>query len=165
MKIHSAKNLIATCIICALAGLTGAGNAVAADDHDHGSAATPLQLNAGSKWETDVPLQQGMLKIRAAVEGDLPAVHAGKFSDAQYQALGGAVEQQITYIVENCKLAPQADAVLHGVIAELVDGVDVVTGKKAVSDRSKGVVHLVKALDNYGTYFAHPGWRPVNTGH
>ena len=165
MKTYSAKNLLAASIISALAGLTGAGNAFAADDHDHGSAAATLQLNAGSKWETDAPLQQGMLKIRAAIEDKLPAVHGGKFSNAQYQALGGAVEQQITYIVENCKLVPEADAVLHGVIAELVDGVDVVTGKKAVSDRSQGVVHLVRALDNYGTYFAHPGWAPVNAGH
>ena len=68
MKTYSAKNLLATCIIAALAGLTGAGNAFAAEDHDHGSAAAVLQLNAGSKWETDAPLQQGMLKIRAAVE-------------------------------------------------------------------------------------------------
>ena len=165
MKTYSARNLLAAGIIAALAGLTGAGNAFAAEDHDHGSAAAVLQLNAGSKWETDAPLQQGMLKIRAAVEDKLPAVHAGEFSEAQYQALGGAVEQQITYIVENCKLTPAADAVLHGVIAELVDGVDVVTGKKAVSDRSQGVVHLVGALDNYGTYFAHPGWTPVNAGH
>jgi hypothetical protein len=51
------------------------------------------------------------------------------------------------------------------VIAEIGKGVDVVAGRKAIDDRSRGVVHLVRALDDYGTYFAHPGWEHIETGH
>ena len=140
--------------------------AFAADAHDHGKAAPhKLELNAGKKWSTDDALRQGMTTIHASVSQTLPAAHSGKAKASDYDAFGQTVSAQIAYIVENCKLTPAADAVLHGVIAELVDGVDVVTGKKAVSDRSQGVLHLVGALDNYGTYFAHPGWTPVNAGH
>lgn len=163
MKIRHAMTLLAACLVTA--GLAAVAPARAAGDHDHDSGTAALKLDAGSKWHTDAPLQQGMLKIRAAVEHSLPAVHSGTFTDDQYRSLGHTIEKEIAYIVQNCKLAPEADTVLHGIIAELADGVEVVTGKKVVDDRSNGVVHLVKALDNYGTYFDHPAWTSVATGH
>ena len=157
------KTTLPLLLAIALAAPMGA---FAADAHDHGKAAPhKLELNAGKKWSTDDALRQGMTTIHASVSQTLPAAHSGKANASDYDAFGQTVSAQIAYIVENCKLTPAADAVLHGVIAELVDGVDVVTGKKAVSDRSQGVLHLVGALDNYGTYFAHPGWTPVNAGH
>ncbi|MCK0510881.1 hypothetical protein [Aromatoleum buckelii] len=163
MKTRTAKTLLAACLVTA--SLAGLPPAIAAGGHDHDNGAAALKLNAGSRWHTDAALQQGMLKIRAAVEHSLPAVHGGTFTDDQYRSLGHTVENEIAYIVQNCKLAPEADSVLHGIIAELGDGVEVITGKKAVGDRSKGVVHLVRALDNYGTYFDHPAWTRVATGH
>ncbi|KON80269.1 hypothetical protein PA01_17935 [Azoarcus sp. PA01] len=163
MKTRTAKTLLATCLLAA--SFAGLPPALAAGAHDHDSGTAILKLDAGSRWHTDAALQQGMLKIRAAVEHSLPAVHRGTFTDDQYRSLGDTVENEIAYIVQNCKLAPDADAVLHGIIAELGDGVEVITGKKAVGDRSKGVVHLVRALDNYGTYFDHPAWTPVAPAH
>lgn len=165
MKGITGKRLLIACAISAVAGFVSASQALAAGEHGHGSNAPALKLNAGSKWQTDAPLRQGMVRIRASVEPRLGAVHGGKFTTVQYEAMGKAVEEQLAYIVANCKLAPEADAVLHGVIAEMSDGSDVVSGKKAVDDRSKGVVHLVNALNNYGQYFDHPGWTPVETGH
>lgn len=165
MKAHSAKRLLAVCILGALAGLTSHGQAVAADAHDRGHDAPALELNAGAKWQTDAPLRQGMSKIRVAVEQTLPAVHAGNLPTARYRALGETVDRQIAYIVKNCKLAPEADAVLHNVIAGLTEGSDVVSGRKVADDRSAGVVQLVKTLDSYGTYFDHAGWKPVEMGH
>ncbi|MCK0509130.1 hypothetical protein [Aromatoleum anaerobium] len=163
MKTRTATALLAAGLITA--GLAGFTPAFAAGGHDHDGGTIVLKLNAGSKWHTDAALQQGMLKIRAAVEHSLPAVHGGTFTDDQYRSLGHTVEKEIAYIVQNCRLAPEADTVLHGIIAELADGVEVVTGTKAGGDRSKGVLHLVGALDNYGTYFSHPAWTPVATGH
>ncbi|WP_211162893.1 hypothetical protein [Aromatoleum diolicum] len=165
MNGKSARGLLIAYTLAAMAGLAGTHHALAADAHDHGAATPVLKLNAGSKWRTDAPLREGMLKIRADVEQKLPAIHAGKFADAQYAALGKAVEAQLAYIVGNCKLEPAADAVLHGVIAEMSDGVEVVTGKKAAGERSNGVVHMVNGLNNYGSYFDHPGWKPVSPKH
>ena len=163
MKIRTATTLLAACLVTA--SLAGVTPAIAAGGHDHDSGTAVLRLNAGSKWHTDAALQHGMLKIRAAVEHSLPAVHGGTFTDDQYRSLGHTVEKEIAYIVQNCRLAPEADMVLHGIIAELADGIEGVTGTKAGGDRSKGVVHMVVALDNYGTYFDHPAWTPVATGH
>ncbi|NMG28155.1 hypothetical protein [Aromatoleum evansii] len=164
MRTVSARGLFTACAITA-AALAGAPQAFAADAHNHGANAPALKLNAGSKWQTDAPLREGMVKIRANVEPKLHAIHGGRFTTAQYEAMGKAVDEQLAYIVGNCKLAPEADAVLHNVIAELADGAGVVGGKQAAGDRSKGVVHIVNALNNYGQYFDHPGWKPVQAGH
>ena len=99
------------------------------------------------------------------METALPAVRAGTFPDAAYARLGETVEGQIGYIVRNCKLDPEADAVLHAVIAELSAGADIVTGKAAAASRSEGVVQLVKGLDSYGGHFSHPGWKAVTEAH
>ena len=164
MKTVSARRLFIAGAIAA-AALVGVPQAFAADAHNHGADTPALKLNAGSKWQTDAPLREGMVKIRAAVEPKLHAVHGGKFTPAQYEAMGKAVDEQLAYIVGNCKLAPEADAVLHNVIMELSGGAEVVGGKQASADRSKGVVHIVNALNNYGQYFDHPGWKPVKAGH
>ncbi|MCC4117726.1 hypothetical protein LLG90_20400 [Aromatoleum toluclasticum] len=164
MKTVSARGLFTACAIAA-AALAGVPQAFAADAHNHGTHSPALKLNAGSKWQTDAPLREGMAKIRANVEPKLDAIHTGRLTTAQYEAMGKAVDEQLAYIVGNCKLAPAADAVLHNVIAEMADGAGVVAGKQAVDDRSKGVVHIVNALNNYGQYFDHPGWKPVQAGH
>jgi hypothetical protein len=152
-------------MLAVAAGFAMSVQAAEASDHDHGQATTVLTLNAGKKWQTDAPLREGMTSIRSAVQQALPAVHAGTFSDAAYAKLGETVEGQIGYIVQNCKLDPEADAVLHAVIAELSGGADIVTGKAAAASRSEGVVHLVKGLDSYGSYFSHPGWKAVAEAH
>ena len=106
-----------------------------------------------------------MESIRGAVAHALPDVHGGRYSAAQYQALGDAVEQQVGYIVQNCKLEPAADEVLHAVIADIGKGVDVIAGRANGVEREQGVVHLVGALDAYASHFDHPGWKALETGH
>ncbi len=98
------------------AGALAGTAAWAAAEHSHGHDAHALELNAGKKWATDDPLRQGMTKIRDAVDAKLPAVHRGKMSTAQYAALGGEIDAQIAHIVQNCKLDPKADEVLHAQI-------------------------------------------------
>lgn len=144
----------------ALGGGAGA-RAAAQDAHQHaqGTAAHALRLNAGQRWATDEPLRQGMTRIRDALEPELSAAHSGKLSAAQYAALGKEIEGQIAYIVQNCKLEPQADQVLHVVLAELTEGNDALLGRAKSVKRSAGVVKLVRTLENYGKYFDHPGWR------
>lgn len=148
-----------------LTALTGLPPALAADAHDHSMHKPTLRLDAGKKWQTDAPLREGMTKIRESVEPRLQEAHRGKLTNAQYEAIGKAVDAQLGYIVANCKLEPEADAVLHGVIAELSQGAEILTGKHVPGKRSTGVVQVVQALDSYGRYFDHPGWKPVDSGH
>ncbi len=134
--------------------------------HDHGSAAPQkIQLNAGKKWHIDAPLRQGMSAMQVAVNGTLPLAHAGKAQAADYDAFGAEISKQVAFIVENCKLEPQADAQLHIVIGEILAGVDTAQGKEGDKARAGGVVKVAKALNAYGAHFDHTGWKPVQMPH
>ena len=138
----------------------------AADVHDHGKPAPhKLELNAGSKWGTDDALRQGMSAIRASVSQTLPAAHSGKAKAADYDAFGKAVTAQITYIVENCKLDPKADAQLHIIVADIMSGVEAAQGKEGQKKRASGVVKVAQAANAYGKHFDHAGWKAINVPH
>lgn len=127
--------------------------------HDHGAAnADSLHLNGGKKWETDKTLRQAMDEINQAMAKALPAIHKSRFGDAEYAALAASIEEKVAYAVEHCKLAPEADAMLHIVIADLMAGAEIMKGK-ADSSQHDGAVRVLKALQAYGKYFQHPGWK------
>ncbi len=135
-----------------------------AQDHSHshdGSGSTQLTLNHGKKWATDENLRLSMIRIRDALEAELPAIHSGKASAKQYQALAKKVNDQISFMVQNCKLDRDADAMLHLVLAELIDGSDAMVHQGSGEAMHQGVEKIAHALENYGTYFDHPGWRGV----
>ena len=162
------RTLLGALVAGVLAAGTAAGtSAWAASDHaqQHATAAHALKRHAGQQGASDEPLRQGMAKIRDAVEAKLPAVHRGKLSGAQYDALGGEIDAQIAGIVSNCKLDPAADEVLHVILADMMEGNEVVQGKRATAKRSSGVVKVVRSLEQYGKYFEHPGWKAPTAGH
>ena len=49
---------------------------------------------------------------------------------------------------------------LHVVIAELVGAADVMQGK-AAGDAAAAAHRTAMALNDYGRYFSHPGWQPL----
>jgi hypothetical protein len=101
-----------------------------------------------------------MAAIHAAFEADHPAIHAGKETDAQYAALAGAAEAQVNSIVANCKLPPAADANLHYVVADLLQGVSLMRGEDPKRTRHDGAALMHGALLAYGQYFDDPDWKP-----
>lgn len=138
----------------------------ASDAHDHGkSAPHKLELNAGKKWGTDDALRKAMSGIQASVTQTLPAAHAGKASAADYDAFGKDVTAQVTYMVENCKLDPQADAQLHIIVADLMAGVEAAQGKHGEKKRASGVVKVAQAANAYGKHFDHAGWKAIQIPH
>lgn len=137
-------------IIIALALLVGGGLAFY-HLHGHGHGAEGgLQLNAGQKWQTDQPLREGMERIRGLV---IVASPTGSASDME--ALANGIQQQVDYLIANCKLAPAADEALHVMIADLLEGADLVTKK---NDPPSGIAVMRKALETYPKYFDHAGW-------
>ena len=128
-----------------------------AHDAHAGHGAATLSLDHGNKWPTDAPLRSGMGNLRAAFAEKLPAIHAGELSAAEYKALGEKTAQEVGSIIAHCKLEPDADAMLHRVIAELMSGADIMMGKTEGTPR-EGAHRTVMALENYGHYFDHPGW-------
>ena len=140
----------------------GAVPVLAADAHQHGAAETPakLALDQGKKWTTDAPLRKHMGEIRTLMAARIPAIHAGKLAVNDYHALGAAVEQNVAAIVAECKLPPEADAMLHLIVADLVAGADIMQGK-ASGKPGDGAHKVVVAANNYGRYFDHKGWKPL----
>jgi len=134
--------------------------------HDHDAATThKLALDQGRKWTTDEPLRAGMGRIRGLVEPQLGAAHAGKLTPSQYRELATQIETEVGGIVANCKLEPKADAMLHLVIADVGEGTDAMAGKNAKVRPALGLVKVAQAVNQYGSYFDHPGFKPIPDVH
>jgi len=101
--------------------------------HDTSSAAVAnLKLDGEKKWATD----------------------------AQYDALAARIEAQLNSVVANCKLPPAADANLHYVVADLMQGVSLMRGKDPQRTRHDGAALVHGALRAYPKYFDDPDWKP-----
>jgi hypothetical protein len=155
------KSIRQGAIAAALALAFAAPAFAAGDAHSHDSAAgeAKLVLNQGKKWQTDAPLREGMTNIRGAVAKNVKAIHTGKATPKQYEALAQKVTAEVAGIVQNCKLEPEADAQLHIVVAELMAGAEAMEGKAQGETRQAGAERVAKALNAYGEHFDHAGWK------
>lgn len=160
------KKLVATAGVLILSFGLSAGSLSAASqahdshEHHHGSPAT-LQLDNGKKWQTDAQLRQSMANIRRSVDASLHDIHEGKLSNAGYGKLARSVESEVAAIVRNCKLAPEADAQLHLIVAKLLEGAEQMSGKVRKAKRIDGAVKVIEALEQYADYFADPNFKPI----
>lgn len=153
------RSLLTTALIAAF----GVGvPTFAADSHQHAAGEpTKLVLDHGKKWPTDEPLRKNMSEIRAALAAKAVAIHKGTLTPDDYKALGTLVQAHVASIVTECKLEPAADENLHLIVAELSAGADAMQGKAKVAPAA-GAVQTVGAVNQYGRYFKHPGWKPMD---
>ena len=131
-----------------------------AHDHEHShdaGAAGKLELKQGAKWPTDAHLRQGMDGIRHAVRERAAELRSGAFKLEQAHTLSQKVNEQIAFMVQNCKMDSDADAMLHLVLADIIAGADALAGQE-MDKAQQGAEKISQALDNYGIYFDHPGW-------
>lgn len=159
------KKVAATLSAAVLLSMNAGATLAQGHSHSH-DAAEPAQLtlNNGKKWDTDANLRLGMSRIRDALSAELPAIHSGKATTEQYRALAQKTNDQIAFMVKNCKLDPKVDAMLHLVLADIIAGADAMMARDG-SDARKGAEKIASALDNYGAYFAHPGWYGMKHTH
>ena len=144
----------------------GTGSAFAQHGHElESGSASKLELNHGKKWQTDAALRKGMTSMRAATMAALDALHAGKASDATFEAAARVMNAQVSYLIENCKLDPKADAQLHMIVSDILAASEILKGKSATIARVDGLLAAASALNRYGQFFAHPGWRAIPLGH
>lgn len=120
-----------------------------------------LALDAGQRWSTDEHLRKAMGTIRDGMNAALQDIHRDRLAAAKYDALAEMANAEVSYMVSNCKLEPKADAQLHLLIAELLEGADAMAGKRAQVKRQRGAVTVIGALEKYRTYFDDPAWKPL----
>lgn len=127
------------------------GDAHAHAHGDHGAAV--LALNHDQRWATDAPLRLGMQRIRDAV-----APAGAGLNQEQANVLANAVQENVGYLIQNCQLEPAADANLHLLITEMVEGSAMVAANPSSKE---GLMKLTHALAEYPVYFDHPDWHPL----
>lgn len=130
-----------------------------AQHHAHPAAPAPVTQSATAavRYATDAPLRQGMADIRIAV-GMLEHAEHGHLDATQVRNLAAGIERSIGTIIAECKLAPEADAALHGIIGGLGQGI---AALKAHPADMGPVAGMRAALDDYARRFDDPGMAPA----
>jgi len=138
--------------LTALALAPGAARA----QHDHAAHAhitEPVPAPA-QRWAADASLRDGMGRIHAALE-ELRHYEMGHMDATMALDRVGLIEQAATDIFAKCKLAPEQDAVLHGMLVPLLGA----TRKfKADPQDLAQVEAMRKAVADYPRYFEDSGW-------
>ncbi len=129
--------------------------------HLHHGSEQAMHLNAGVRWETDVPLRQAMAELRRDVRPLMQEIHKDLLTADRYEALAQGVLDQVTYMIEHCELEGEADAQLHLVIAQLVAGANTMQSKVQGQARRDGAMRVVGALNDYATYFEDPAFEEL----
>jgi hypothetical protein len=154
----SRNRLVSLAVALGLA-VSVSGAALAAGGHErHGAPETELSLNAGQKWQTDDALRLGMSGMRAQLATALEQIDAGSFTRSDYATLADDLQAQIDYIVTNCKLPEEADAQLHIVLGDVLEGVDAM---RSGQNPSEGASRVARALEAYALHFEHPEWASI----
>lgn len=148
-------------LLCLCVGALPLALAAAEEHHHHHDGAVSLHLNQGQKWATDGPLRQGMDHIRTAMAAKLPAIHAKHLSPVGYERLAASLEAEVGGIVAACKLPEESDAMLHLVLADLGAGIEIMAGHTQGGEPRQGALRVLGALEEYGRYFDHPGWKTL----
>lgn len=128
----------------------------------HNETEITLQLNNGDQWQTDAPLRKAMATLRSDLHPLVLDVNERSLSADRYAAIAASVNDQVTYMIDNCELEDQADAQLHVIIAELMAGAALMQGDKHGQARSDGAIRVVEALNSYATYFNDPTFEKLD---
>jgi hypothetical protein len=152
-------NKLLTSAIITLAITTPLQAETLATGHGHDQHANALlTLDNGKKWQSDAPLRQGMQSISDAVMKNIAAFHHGKLTQADAEKLAKHINDQVTFLITNCKLESKADAALHAIIGELLSGAGAMTKDP---QSMQGMPTLVNALLQYPEYFVHKDWQGI----
>ena len=144
-------------------GLGLAAAAQASPPHpqeDHAAHAANASVPApAQRWATDAPLREGMGRVRTALD-ELRHYERGHMNQTMALERVATIEEATRYMFAHCKLAPAADAALHGMLGPLL----VATQRLQKDPQDKALVAAMRdAVADYPRYFDDPQW-PVETG-
>ena len=121
--------------------------------HDH-AAHTAATQTPTQRWTTDAPLRAGMRDLREATEL-LNHYQMGHLDDVQRDNAVAAIDAAIKNMIANCKLKPDADTALHGLLAKFIAGAQAARSGQGVP---AALADMRGALARYPQLFDDPDW-------
>lgn len=124
--------------------------------HDHAAHAhvTHPVPPPAQRWAADAALRDGMGRIHTALE-ELRHYEMGHMDATMALDRVGLIEQAAADIFAKCKLAPEQDAVLHGMLVPLLGAAQKL---KADPQDMAQVQAMRDAVTDYPRYFDDPDW-------
>lgn len=142
----------------ALAGALFAAPAMAQSPARHDHAAHPghdARVKApAQRWATDAPLRAGMRTLREAT-GTLHQYERGRRDATQRDNAVKQIDAAIKDMFANCKLKPEADAALHGLLAKFIVGAN---AARAGTFGKAELAPMQEALAQYPRLFDDAEW-------
>lgn len=121
---------------------------------------------AAPRWQADEVLESSMEHVQAAVDGYAHFEH-GHMNREQAGILADLIDGRVRTIVENCRLAPAADAALHEVLHALIEGAAALkrdpTSASAIASLREATASYRRLFDPPAKTRAEPG--QANAGH
>lgn len=121
---------------------------------DHAAHAAAASTAPAQRWATDAPLRAGMREIHAAT-GILGHIHAGHLNTRLRDVAVARIDAAIKNMIANCKLDPQADAALHGLLAKFMAGAAAARNGRF---NNADLTSMQQALARYPQLFNDPDW-------
>ena len=132
-----------------------ASSGQAADEHADHAATVALPTPPATPWASDAPLREGMRRMHQAVD-TLGHAESGHLDATQTTAAAQQVQDAANYMFANCKLPPEPDAALHGVLARLMSGAAAI---KADPADTSPVASMREAVELYPRMFEDAAWQ------
>ena len=150
-------SIVAMASSFALSMVASTAQAATAHDHSqHSQAPVNTQVTPAERWATDDALREGMTRLHQAVQRSLPADPRQALDDAAAAELQREIEAGTSYLIANCRLPEAADAALHGLLIDLLQGAEALS---EADQRAQGQQRIASALERYPQVFAAPLWR------
>ena len=125
------------------------------DVHATGESTGIAKPAPANGWATDPPLREGMGRIRLSVDA-LGHHERGHMGAEQAVEMAANVAMDVDFLIANCKLDPDADAALHGVIAKLLKGAHALRANPA---DLAAIARMREAMAEYARDFDDPAFR------
>jgi len=123
--------------------------------HSHVAPAAEPAPAPAQRWATDAPLREGMRGIRQAVQA-LEHYEHGHMDAVQARNTAQHIDEAVKGMIAACKLKPEADAALHGLLAKFLAGAKAV--RESEEAPSAAIADMRAALARYPQLFDDAEW-------
>lgn len=156
MKPGYLAHLLLSTILCAALPATAQHSH---DEHEsHAAITTPVAIPA-HRHTTDAALRDGMSRVRAALD-ELAHYEMGHMPQSMAVERVDAIKNATDDIFANCKLSPDADAALHGMLVPLLTSIQAFQRDPAATST---IASMRRAVADYPRVFDDPNW-PLKAG-